>query len=198
MGCQWGRPPLLLVPAACGFGVSSSHPIQLFLWALAPANRSFPFSRVLQTRRHPLPAPLCSPRQPQNTRPGHSQASRPPRSSPPAAAGREPHSRGSYLLLPGPRAMHSPKPTAAPAPSTSSRATGSPRLAEQLVSGKIQQALAWRSANGGRGLEGGEQTRARGDPQRPPAAAAGGANFAAGRSGSGAGIYLRGEGGRPR
>lgn len=131
--------PLLLVSAACGFGVSSLHPIQLFLWDPAPAQRCLPFSRVLQTRRHTLPAPLCPPRQPQNTRPGSS----------PAAAGRE-------RVLPPAGAQSN----ALPKTSSSTRAfhifSGSLfPLAEQLVSGKIHRPAPGGARKGG--LEGGEQ-----------------------------------------
>lgn len=149
--------PLLLVSAACGFGVSSSHPIQLFLWDPAPAQRCLPFSRVLQSRRHTLPVPLCSPRQPQNTRPGHSPVR--PRSSP-AAAGRE-------RVLPLPAGAQS---NALPKISSSTRTfhifSGSlfPLAGRAASFWEDSQALAWRSAKGGTGRRGAKVLGQEGSP----------------------------------
>lgn len=155
--------PLLLVSAACGFSVSSSHPIQLFLWDPAPAQRCLPFSRVLQSRRHTLPAPLCSPRQPQNTRPGHS----------PVPAQVLTSSCGEGAVLPSPAGAQS---NALPKISSSTRTfhifSGSlfPLAGRAASFWEDSQALAWRSAKGGTGRRGAKVPGQEGSPSflRPP------------------------------
>lgn len=182
--------PLLVVSTAWEFGVSSLHPIQLFLWDLAPAKRCLPFSRVLQTRRHTLPAPLCSPRQPPNTRPGPARRSRPRSSA--AAAGRE-------RVLPPPAQSNK-------LPKTSSSFfhifPGSlfPSAGQAASFWEDSQALAWRSAKGGPGRRGGAKVPGQeGVPQLPPAAGQSAEQtLQLGQFGSGGGIYRCREGGSAR